>query len=218
MLYGIVDRAACRRASSIIAITKAVERGLGNRYEDVVRIPPFLPDDAVRPSLAERSHDCVMIANRVDGPRKNLPLAVETMHEVRRRFPQARLILVGDWVDEGVRRALPAFCVARGRLRQDELAELLSGAGCCVVPSVWEEFGYVGLEALAAGAPVVCSAELPGFSDLETEGVVLARSYDAGGFASAVSEALTLGSFDFPPECRASKAVPRIVAAYDRVR
>jgi glycosyltransferase involved in cell wall biosynthesis len=217
-LYGAADAAACRRASSIVAVTREVERALANRYDDVEWIPPFLPDEAVLPPAPERSHDCVMIANSLDGPRKNLPLAVETMREVRDRFPRARLILVGDWIDETARKALPAFCVASGRIPRDELPALLSRAGCCILPSVWEEFGYVGLEALAAGAPLVCGPGARGFHDLDTNGVIVTRSYDPRAFASAVGEAITLRDFRFPSACRASDAVPRILATYDRAR
>ena len=42
-----------------------------------------------------------------------------------------------------------------GFLPDDELRALLHRAGCVVIPSLYEPFGIVALEALAAGAPLV---------------------------------------------------------------
>lgn len=42
-----------------------------------------------------------------------------------------------------------------GYVSDDELRELLHRAGCVVIPSLYEPFGVVALEAMAAGAPTV---------------------------------------------------------------
>jgi glycogen(starch) synthase len=42
-----------------------------------------------------------------------------------------------------------------GFLRDDELRSLVQRAGCVVIPSLYEPFGLVALEALAAGAPLI---------------------------------------------------------------
>ncbi|MFM8529976.1 MAG: glycosyltransferase, partial [Ilumatobacteraceae bacterium] len=44
-----------------------------------------------------------------------------------------------------------------GYVPDDELRTSLHRAGCVVIPSLYEPFGVVALEALAAGAPVVAA-------------------------------------------------------------
>ena len=44
-----------------------------------------------------------------------------------------------------------------GFISDDELRALLLRAGCAVIPSLYEPFGIVALEAMAAGAPVVAA-------------------------------------------------------------
>ena len=44
-----------------------------------------------------------------------------------------------------------------GNVNRDQLAQVLQGVDICVFPSRWESFGFVVLEAIAAGKAVVCS-------------------------------------------------------------
>ena len=52
---------------------------------------------------------------------------------------------------------LPADIEFRGRLTQSELAALFRGADCVLLPSRFDSFGMVVLEAMACGAPVIVS-------------------------------------------------------------
>jgi glycosyltransferase involved in cell wall biosynthesis len=209
----MIDRAACRRADAVIAVTGEVERSLVGRAAQVVLIPPFLPDEWIEPGPPSRSMDCLMIANGMDSPRKGVDLAVEAVRHARARVRGIRLVLVGAWHDPARMQRLPDFCDARGRLPRRDVRELLRGAGCCIVPSRWEEFGYVGLEALAAGTPVVCGP-LPGLTGRGTTGVLVAPVREAAVFAERLLAALALDGFEYPLEARASWAVPRILEVY----
>jgi glycosyltransferase involved in cell wall biosynthesis len=213
--YAITDRLAVRRVGAIVAPTEAVQRG----YESLVRselIPPFLPDERVREPAAERGSEVVMVAGQLDHERKGLDLALAAMAELRERRDDARLVLVGNWMDPSRPDSLPEFCEARGRLTPDELHATFSAAGCCLIPSLWEEFGLSGLEALAAGAPVAC-APLPGYEGLAGGGVFRAESRDPIDLAAQIEAALEVRSFEFPAECRASIAVPRLLALYEEI-
>ena len=211
----MIDRAACRRADAVIAVTREVERSLAGRASHVVVIPPFLPDERVEAPLHSRSLDCVMVANGIDSPRKGVDLAVAAVRRARERLRGMRLVLVGSWHDARRVEALPDFCDARGRLPPHEVRTLLRGAGCCIVPSRWEEFGYAGLEALAAGTPVVCGSP-SALAGLGTSGVLVARAREAAAFAERLLAAVALDGFDYPTEARASLAVPRILEVYSR--
>jgi glycosyltransferase involved in cell wall biosynthesis len=215
-LFALSDRLAFRKASGIIALSGAVQRSLRDSQISSVRIPPFVPDALIRPAARQRRAECVMVARWLDAPRKRLPLAVEAVREVRKVRRDVRLRLIGGWLDERSARDLPDFCEPVGLLDRDVLASRLRGAGCLLLPSAFEEFGYVGLEALAAGVPIVCGP-LAGYRDLAGNGIVLANSPDAAGLAHAVLDAIERDEFEFPGECRASAAVSRIIDLYEHV-
>jgi glycosyltransferase involved in cell wall biosynthesis len=89
-------------------------------------------------------------------PRKNLPALLEAWREVRREYP-VDLVLAGRrradgpelWEEPGLRLA--------GEVRDDQLAELYSGALALVYPSLYEGFGLPVLEAMQCGACVIAS-------------------------------------------------------------
>ena len=214
-IFAISDAIALRRASALVAVTRTVRDSLGGKYGRVVWLPPFVSDEEIVPARRERPPTCVMVANYFDDPRKNVDLAIEAVGRVRAGAPDLRLILVGGWLSAERRAALPDFCETTGRLRPPEVARVLQGAGCCLLPSVWEEFGYAGLEALANGAPLVCGP-LPAFADLSS-GVFVSKSLEPHDFAEAIDRARSSAGFEFPPECRASSVLPALVGLYETV-
>jgi type III pantothenate kinase len=79
-----------------------------------------------------------------------------------------------------------------GWLDAGQLAQQLADASVVVVPSLWPEpFGLVGIEALAAGRPVVASAT-GGIGDWLEDGVsgLSVPPGDAGLLAAALNELL----------------------------
>jgi glycosyltransferase involved in cell wall biosynthesis len=213
--YAVVDSIAARRAAAIIAVTTTVARAASAYRRPTTWIPAFLPDHLVVPSPRSPSHDVVMVANVVDDRRKGLEVAIDAVAEVRRGLPDVRLILVGDWSGRIRRDALPSFCDLMGHLSRDEVSAALRGAGCCILPSRWEEFGFVGLEALAAGTPLVCGP-LPAFDEMSGGGVCRASERTVAAIAEQIRRALALESFDYPSECLTSTAVPRTIEVYER--
>jgi len=92
---------------------------------------------------------------------------------------------------------------------------VLQGAGCCCLPSVWEEFGYAGLEALANGAPLVCGP-LPAFADLSS-GVFVSESLEPHELRGGHRPRSVIHRLRVPPECRASSVLPALVGLYETV-
>ena len=62
-------------------------------------------------------------------------------------------------------RASATSCTWSGFLPDDKLRDLLHRAGCVVIPSLYEPFGIVALEALAGGAPLI-AARTGGLAEL----------------------------------------------------
>lgn len=214
-VYGVVDGVAAMRAGATIAVTQAVWRAY-RRFGRCEFIPPFLDDARIAPSRPRRSSDVVLVAGALDLPRKGLDQAIEAVALVRESVPDVRLVLAGSWVDPDRRGLLPDFCNAVGTLTAAEVTEAFGSAGCALIPSLWEEFGYSGLEALAAGTPVATSP-LPGYEGLSGGGAFVAADRTPAGLAEAIVAALRAEDFEFPAECRASNAVPRIVTLYEKV-
>lgn len=89
------------------------------------------------------------------------------------------------------------FTTFAGCLSQDILPTYYAAADVCVVPSHYEPFGLVAIEAMASGTPVVAS-DVGGlqFTVLHEETGLLAPAQDVNAFASAIDRIL------FNPEWR----------------
>jgi glycosyltransferase involved in cell wall biosynthesis len=134
------------------------------------------------------------------------------------RFGPARFVLAGghgDATGERVLRDLlrrhPAACAAGGWLSRDRVETLLASAALVLVPSLYEPFGLVALEAMRAGAPVL-AADVGGLRDVVTQGSGgrLVGSRDPERWATEVHQILA------SPETRAllRERGPRHVRAH----
>jgi glycosyltransferase-like protein len=109
--------------------------------------------------------------------RKNTIAILAAFGSVQRRWPDAKLVIVGgasvldhssyrqQFADALARSAVPADAViCTGPLAQDEMPALYRLADALVFASVKEGFGLVVLEAMASGTPVVVS-RIPPFTE-----------------------------------------------------
>jgi D-inositol-3-phosphate glycosyltransferase len=177
-----IERRVIRRADAIVASTEH-ERGAlmehyGARRESVVVIPPgadlstFRPVDraAARCELGLEG-EVLLFVGRID-PVKGLDTLLEAVKLLERRAG-LRLLVVGgsppgtpprqiDHDERGLRdlaRRLGVDDRVRwlGPIEQERLPHYYGAADVVVVPSRYESFGLVALEALACGAAVVAS-------------------------------------------------------------
>lgn len=119
-------------------------------------------------------------------PRKNLPALREAMAILAAGGdPHLLVIAGGEATDRADSEALEAAARADlpgapGRVvriaqpTDGELAALMAGAAAFCLPSLYEGFGLTALEALACGAPVVCS-DRGALPDVVGEAAVLAE-------------------------------------------
>ena len=123
---------------------------------------------------------------------------LRAMPRLRRWHPGIRLVVAGSGPhDNALREQARALRLGRsvcfaGFVADDELAALAAAADCAVVPSIYEPFGLVALEAAAAGTPLV-AADVGGLREFVTHGITGLRFTpgDAAGLADAVSALLT---------------------------
>lgn len=93
---------------------------------------------------------------------KGLPFGLDAFARIADRFPSAHLALTGDGPLRGALEAQAAALGIAGRTHflgwRAETAPIFAGLDIFLMPSLWEGFGLVLLEAMAQGVPVVGSA------------------------------------------------------------
>lgn len=128
---------------------------------------------------------------------KGVHTLLDAVPRLRRRHPGARVVVAGKGgMQERLEAQAAALRLGRavtftGWLPEPELHALLAAADVAVVPSIYEPFGLVALEAAALHTPVVV-AETGGLAEFVEDGVS-GWSFppgDAAGLADALDRAL----------------------------
>lgn len=184
--------AALRGADMAIAYSSAMDRHLATNGVDSRAIVPLFSTMAPRTGSGHLGRRRVVFGGRLVAP-KGVRVLVRAALEVDGEF----VVCGTGWRLESMRTLTRRLGVAdrfqfRGWLAPDQLAQELADASVVVVPSVWPEpFGLVGIEALAAGRPVVASAT-GGIVDWLTDGVtgLAVAPGDADDLARALRELL----------------------------
>lgn len=143
---------------------------------------PYFDDDAAR----------VLFLSRIDR-RKGLEVLIQAM--TRLRDLDAELVVAGSGPEEKAARLLADRLQVKarflGRVDDDEVPRLYRSAAVYCAPGLGgESFGIVLVEAMAAGAPVVCS-DLPGFRAVAGGAATLVPPGEAGPLADALREVLS---------------------------
>lgn len=166
----------CRRATHIIAVSEATRQDLSAAYN----VPPekvTVVLEAADPQFKPQPPERVRYAQGVYGlpelyllyvgtiePRKNLTRLLHAWEPLYVGGDAPPLVMAGKrgWLAEDFYAALDASPAREGvrftgYVADDDLPALYSGALAFVFPSLYEGFGLPPLEAMACGAPVLCS-------------------------------------------------------------
>jgi phosphatidylinositol alpha-mannosyltransferase len=188
----VLDRAA-RRLTVRTAVSDAA-RDLVARYfpGEYVLTPNGVDVSAFTPAGTEKRDASVLFLSRIER-RKGLEVLVQAMARIRDLG--ARLVVAGDGPEARASRALAQRLQIdtewRGVVSDHEKAELFRRCGVYCAPGLGgESFGIVLVEAMAAGAAVVCS-DLPGFRAVAGGAARLVPPGDAGALADALRPVLT---------------------------
>jgi glycosyltransferase involved in cell wall biosynthesis len=152
---------AIRRADRVVCVSQATARdvaGLLGVAETRLRVVPNGIDALFSQAAQGRpvAGPYILFVGTPE-PRKNLERLSTAVSTLLTQGRAERLVLAGadGWGDV----LLPDEdrIVRLGRVADATLRDLYAHAGCVAYPSLWEGFGLVAGEALAAGCPVVAS-------------------------------------------------------------
>jgi glycogen(starch) synthase len=142
---------------------------------------------------------------------KGVQTLIDALPLVRREAPAARLVVVGtggaerDLRARARRRRVADAVTFTGYVSDEDLRAVLAAADVAVVPSLYEPFGFVALEAMALGTPLV-AARTGGLAEIVEEGRT-GRTFAAGDPAELA--AVLLDSLAHPRRARAVAATAR---------
>lgn len=131
-----------------------------DRRDEITVIPNGVDLARFSPGATPPHRQRVLFAGRLV-PQKAVDVLMRAFGAVLRRHPAARLVIAGDGDQRLYLERLARFLGVRqhvdflGWRSPDELSELYRSSMVTAVPSRYEPFGLVALEAMASGCPVV---------------------------------------------------------------
>jgi hypothetical protein len=191
---GYYDPANFPRCSHFVGVTPAivehmVERGVPSARAHYVPTFPTIESAApvARADLATPADATVLLTLSRLHEKKGLDVLLQALAEL----PACLAWIAGDGPLEADLKALAARLGVADRVRflgwRNDRGALLRTADICVLPSRWEPFGTVMLEAWAAGTPLVAAAS-QGPSSLIEDGAngLLVPVDNAAALAAAI--------------------------------
>jgi D-inositol-3-phosphate glycosyltransferase len=168
----------------------------------------LLPKSEAKTSLGFGANERVVLyVGRFD-PRKGIETLVRSFAEIANGASlqePLRLVLVGGAQKEGtdaeekarIKNLVQTLGISErttfaGQIDHNCLAQYYTAADVCVIPSHYEPFGLVAIEAMACGTPVVAS-NVGGlkYTVVPGETGLLVNAQDVSGFAIAIEEVLS---------------------------
>ncbi|PWC89387.1 hypothetical protein TSH100_04925 [Azospirillum sp. TSH100] len=185
-LLNALERDQTRRSAAIYASTRAIAR----RVADYWRIPPelvqIIPNSIdVASVAAARGAEppiglpkrFIAFFGRLEG-RKGIAMLGRAIPGVLAANPDLHLMMIGGEdpasaaiIDQFRRNVAPVADRVHftGALPRNDALAVVARAELAVVPSLWESFGFVVVEAMALGVPVVAS-DCGGFPEIIEHG------------------------------------------------
>jgi glycogen(starch) synthase len=209
------ERAMVRTADRVITCSRYMRRHVAtvfgvplSRIEaipngiDPSDLEPVDPDlDALRARFANPDEPLVLLVGRLVYE-KGFHLALDALASVTRKHGAVRFVVAGTGTAESElkrqarRLGLAAHGSFLGWVGDDRLHSLYRIAGLCIVPSIYEPFGIVALEAMASGCLCIV-ADTGGLREVvPADGTVGLRfaSRDSAALANVLEQLLTDGS------------------------
>jgi glycosyltransferase involved in cell wall biosynthesis len=202
--YRLVLARAVRRAERVIAVSEATKRDIVGRlgvdperitvtHEGVGTDLASVSPGEIPADLGVRAPYFLYVGNAY--PHKNLPRLLEGFSRLRGGELDAfQLVIAGNQgpyraaLEEGARAlGIGARVVFPGRVDDAQLVALYRGATALVLVSLAEGFGLPGLEAMAAGVPVV-SSRIDALTEVYGDAALYVDASDVRDIARGLTE------------------------------
>jgi glycogen synthase len=168
-----VERWMAHRADAVIVCSYYMRGHVADIFDieerRIAMIPNGVDPNDLRPSgdlqalrreFAEPHEKLVLLVGRLVYE-KGFQLALDALPDVIRQVGNVRFLVAGSGTHEGELRSqaerlgLSSHGTFLGWIGDDALHSLYRIADLCVVPSIYEPFGLVALEAMASGCPCI---------------------------------------------------------------
>ncbi len=192
-----VERFMARRADSVIVCSYYMRGHVADIFDiderRIAVIPNGIDPDELRPvgdlrtlrlEFAQPEEKLVLLVGRLVYE-KGFQLALDALPGVIERVENVRFLVAGSGTHEGELRAqaqrlgLAEHGVFLGWIGDDALHSLYRIADLCVVPSIYEPFGLVALEAMASGCPCIV-ADTGGLREVVPPGERVGLRFNGG--------------------------------------
>jgi glycogen(starch) synthase len=192
-----VERAMAQRAEQVIVCSYYMRGHVADIFDIDERRIAVIPNgidprdlqpvgdlDALRREFAEPTDQLVLLVGRLVYE-KGFQLALDALPGVIERVGAVRFLVAGSGTHEAELRAqaqrlgLSEHGVFLGWIGDDALHSLYRIADLCVVPSIYEPFGLVALEAMASGCPCIV-ADTGGLREVVPSGDRVGLRFNGG--------------------------------------
>lgn len=170
-LYTPFDRILLKKADGIIVPSENMIEEFENIVDTTkqIEIIPNGVDTRLFRPLSSRTFDSkeknILYVGRLDA-RKGIDILFYAFREIRKTI-KAKLTIVGDGIEKSrlvrLAKSLNISVDFMGRVPHQNLPEVYNAADLVVVPSLYEPFGMVALEAMACGTSTIVSTACPDF-------------------------------------------------------
>jgi glycogen synthase len=195
-----IERWMAHRADSVITCSHYMRGHVADIYDlderRITVIPNGIDPADLRPvddlhtlrlRFAQPHEKLVLLVGRLVYE-KGFQLALDALPEVIREVGDVRFLVAGSGTHEGELKAqaerlgLGEHGVFLGWIGDDALHSLYRIADLCVVPSLYEPFGFVALEAMASGCPCIV-ADTGGLREVVPAGERVGLRFNGGDAA-----------------------------------
>ena len=166
---------AAQRTGLSEAVVKLTARHFSMKLINVPLLPNPIDIELLKPSLSASENNSleILYVGRLEF-RKGVHTLIRAFKDVQENVPQAELTFIGancgmkDYLlSKTLQLRYPEKVKFIEQLPRNRLVEYYQRSTVCVVPSIWENYPYTCLEAMACGKPVI-ACDTGGLKDIIT--------------------------------------------------
>ncbi len=195
------DRGGYRRCDAVAAPTEALAAQLRSQGVAAISCPPPVRQvaavDRAHHAKAAETTRILVCCGDLGHPRKNVAAGVKAVASLAERGRRIELVLIGRNVSRLASElaVLPPSITVRtpGPLPREEIYTWMESSDLLLLPSLYEEWGYVATEALMAGTPVAAFPVYPFTEILSTTLGACAGDMTPTAMATTIEQVLDSG-------------------------